>query len=59
MVIQTDEEGKKAVIQLCDIALRQGGVQVMQGVTTVLGSIKVLPFEPEAEPETPDEEQTD
>lgn len=59
MILQTDKEGKAAVIQLCDIALKQGGLQIMQGVTQILGAIKELPPESQDEGDDSDKEQTD
>ena len=41
MVIKTDAEGKNVIEQLCDVALRAGGVQNLQAVTEVLKSIEV------------------
>lgn len=41
MVINTDEDGKQALIQLCDIALKSGGLQNLQGITQILNAIKI------------------
>ena len=49
MEIRTDDEGRKAVLELCDIALKQGGLAVMQGVARVLQAVNAKP-EPEDEP---------
>ena len=57
MILQVDEEGKTAVTQLCDIALKQGGVQVVGGIVNILAAVKQLPFEEQAE--EPVEEPTD
>ena len=57
MIIQVDDEGKNAVTQLCDIALKQGGIQIVQGVVKILATVKQLPFE---EPvEEPNDEDTE
>lgn len=43
MIIQTDVVGKSAVQQLCDIALKQGGVGNLNQVNMILESIVLLP----------------
>lgn len=52
MIIQTDKEGKGMIEQLCDIALKSGGLQSLNGITQILSSIKPLP-----EPEKKDEKK--
>lgn len=42
MKIKVDAEGKQAIESLCDLALRQGGLQNMQGVQQVLGSVEII-----------------
>ena len=42
MKIACDKKGKEAILQLCNIALKTGGLQNMQGVSEVLNSIKVI-----------------
>lgn len=39
MIIQTDEKGRSAIEQLCDIALKQGGVLNLNAVNLILASI--------------------
>lgn len=39
MKIIVDEEGKKAVQELCDVALKVGGLQNFNSVGKILGSI--------------------
>ena len=41
MKINCDEEGNKALLQLCDIALKSGGIQNLQGITQILNAIKI------------------
>lgn len=41
MVIKADKEAADAIKQLCDIALRSGGIQNMEGVIAILRSIKL------------------
>ncbi|MHA1883085.1 MAG: hypothetical protein ACTSUO_08575 [Candidatus Thorarchaeota archaeon] len=43
MKIQVDKEGADIIKQLCDIALRQSGLQSLNGVLSVLSSMKVDP----------------
>jgi len=57
MIIQVDKEGKTAVSQLCEIAVRYAGVQLAQGwtkamqanaqslhgISVIMGSVKLLP----------------
>ncbi len=40
MKIIADKEGIQAIQQLCDIALKQGGLQNLQGIQVILGSIE-------------------
>jgi len=42
MIIKCDKEAVEAIKQLCDIALKTGGLQNMQGIQVVLGSISEL-----------------
>ena len=41
MIIQTDKEGKDVIEQLCDIALKQGGVSNLNQVNAILKSVVV------------------
>ena len=43
MIIKVDKEGKSAVEQLVDIALKQGGIQNLNAVNLILHTIKLLP----------------
>lgn len=42
MIIKTDEKGKQAIEQLCDAALKLGGVQAYNGVGEVLRSVELI-----------------
>ena len=42
MIIEADKEGVEVVKQLCDIALKQGGIQNLKGVTEVLAALKEI-----------------
>lgn len=53
MVIQADAKGKNAIEQLCDVALRVGGMGNRQQVNLVADSIVLLP-EPKKESEVED-----
>lgn len=41
MKIIVDEQGKQMLQQMCDVALKAGGLQNMQAVLSVLNSIKL------------------
>ena len=43
MIIQVDKDGESAVQQLCDIALKQGGLQNFNQINKILNSVKLLP----------------
>ena len=43
--IQTDKEGWEAIQQLCNIALKVGGLDNMPAVTTILQAVKEIPKE--------------
>ena len=53
IVIQADAKGKNAIEQLCDVALRVGGMSNRKQVNLVADSIVLLP-EPEKESEVED-----
>lgn len=55
MQIKTDKEGAVAIRALCDIALRQGGLQAMGGIAEVLNCLDYPKPKPEPVPE-PDKE---
>jgi len=40
MEIIVDKEGREVIVQLCDIALKQGGVQNLQSVAKILSLTK-------------------
>lgn len=39
MKIQVDKEGREAVEQLCDIALKAGGTQNLNGIVAILKAV--------------------
>ncbi len=41
MIIEVDNDGFEAIKQLCDIALRQGGMNNLQGIQIVLNSVSL------------------
>ncbi len=49
MIIKTDEEGKKAIESIADVALRSGkiGVDQLPALLTILQAIKLIETEPE------------
>ena len=49
MKIETDAEGKQILIQVCDAALKYGGVQVFNSVGLIMNAIRKI-----EEPEKPD-----
>ena len=42
MKIRADEKGIQAIQQLCDVALKQGGLSNLQGVQAILSSVQEL-----------------
>ena len=42
MIIKTDEEGQKAILQLCDIALKSMGMSGLQGIQLIIQSIESI-----------------
>ncbi len=42
MIIKTDPEGKKLLENLCDVALRAGGIKNLQEVGRLLQSIELI-----------------
>ena len=46
MKIVVDKEGKDAINQLCDVALKQGGIRNLDPITEILSStVEKVPFE--------------
>lgn len=43
MKIKVDKKGQEAIQQLCDIALKSGGIQNLNGINTILVSMELLP----------------
>ena len=43
MIIQTNDEGKKAIVGLCDGALKIAGIQNLNVVNKILTALKPLP----------------
>ena len=43
MILKVDKEGKSVIEQLCDFALKQGGLSNYNQVGLVLKSIELLP----------------
>ncbi len=46
MIIKADAQGQEAIKQLCDIALKTGGLSNMQGVMQILQSTQLIKDEP-------------
>lgn len=42
LIIKTNKDGNEAITQLCDIALKYGGMKNMEGVSQILNSIQIL-----------------
>ena len=42
MIIKADKEGKDILVQLCDIALKTGGLHNMNAVQGILNSIQLI-----------------
>lgn len=51
MKIIVDQEGKSAIHQLCDIALKNGGINNLNQINKILGSTVLLPTPENVEPE--------
>lgn len=62
MIIQVDQEGRHAIQQLCDIALKSAGMQNLNPVNKILRSVEMLPvpaisvIEEEPQPKSPEKE---
>lgn len=52
MIIKTDVEGKNVIGQLCDIALKQGGMQNRVQINMIMDSIELLPEPDKIDPST-------
>jgi hypothetical protein len=53
MKILVDQEGRNVIQQLCDLALKQGGVKNLNQVNRILKSVKLLPTPEEKELDRP------
>ena len=42
MIIQVDKEGENIIQQLCDVALKQGGIKNLNAINKTLSSLKVI-----------------
>jgi hypothetical protein len=42
MIIKADKEAIQAIQQLCDIALKAGGIQNLQGIQAVLAGVSEI-----------------
>ena len=40
MKVEVDEEGRKIITDLCDVALRSGGIQNLQAIINILNEIR-------------------
>ncbi len=43
MIIQVDNEGRAVLRQLCDAALRQGGIANLDGINKILSLVTDIP----------------
>lgn len=50
MKILCDKEGKQAITQLCDVALKVGGLKNMDAINQILGAIKSIEEEKKGKP---------
>lgn len=51
MIFQVDKEGEHAIQQLCDIALKAGGIQNLERINQVLESVELI-----SEPDSKEDE---
>lgn len=66
MKISVDKEGRAMINQLCDVALKAGGIQNLNGITQILASIvedadtkvPLIPIKPEILPGLANENAT-
>ncbi len=42
MIIEVDNQGMEAVKQLCDLALKSKGLEVIEGIVAVLNTTKLI-----------------
>lgn len=49
MILKVDKEGKSAIEQFCDLALKSGGIRNLNQVNLVLQSTEMLPEPKEKE----------
>jgi len=42
MVIRVDQEGREAIQQLCDVALRVNGITNLEGVNIILRAVEEI-----------------
>ena len=42
MIIRTDEEGNQAIVQLCDIALKTGGIKNLEAINSIIKGITII-----------------
>jgi len=47
MKIQADEEGRKLLVDICDAALKAGGIGAFNAVSLVLNQIQKQPEKPD------------
>lgn len=60
MIIQVDQEGKNVIEQFCDIALKKGGLQNLNQINLVLGTLVLLSESQQPErPEQPEQPEQD
>ena len=65
MIIQVDQEGKNVIEQFCDVSLKVGGIQNLNQVNLVLGTLVLLskpapavPTQQQEQPEQPEQSES-
>ena len=59
MIIKVDKEGQSVIEQLCDIALKQGGIQNLKQINLTLQSMELLPEPEKEDKKEPDKKEPD
>jgi hypothetical protein len=42
MIIKVDQDGNNAIVKLCDVALKTGGIQNLEAINIILKSLEEI-----------------